>query len=89
MNIKLPDTELLLDFLKKEKDKIQEQTCPMRAERDKLLASVQPTLDKIRELEDKYLAIERPRLAELDNQISALCRVLGARRMSDTNNQTV
>lgn len=81
---KHPEVASLLEDLKAEKDALQTKTLPLRAERDRLLASIQPALDKIRELEKKYIAIERPRLAELDNQISSLSRVLGARRMSDS-----
>lgn len=81
---KTPEIKALMDALKAEKNDIEEQTVPLRAERDRLLASIQPTMDKIRKLEDLYLSIERPRMAELENQISALVRIMGARRMSDS-----
>lgn len=81
---KHPEVYELLQTLKAEKSAIQEQTIEMRAERDRLLASIQPTLDKIHRLEQAYRKIEQPRLGELDNQISDLTRVMGGRRMSDT-----
>jgi uncharacterized coiled-coil DUF342 family protein len=80
---KFPEVQVLLQKLKEERQEIEAKTLPLRAERDRLLASIQPTLAKIKALEEKYISIERPRLGEIDNQISALVRVTGGRRMSD------
>jgi uncharacterized coiled-coil DUF342 family protein len=80
---KYPEVKALLEALKAEKNAIQEKTIGLRGKRDRLLASIQPVLDEIRELEEEYIAIERPRLGELDNQISTLTRILGGRRMSE------
>lgn len=85
---KNPEVKALLDKLLAEKDAIQTKTLPLRSERDRLLASIQPTLNKIKALEKQYLTIERPRLAELDNQIGVLVRVMGAKRMSDSPTTT-
>lgn len=73
----------VLDTLKAEKNRIQDRSTPLRDERDRLLAKIQPTLEKIRALEQQYKAVEHPRLADLDNQIAALARILGAKRMSE------
>lgn len=80
---KHPEVEALLAALKAERLEIEAKTVPLRGERDRLLAKIQPVLDRIRQLEEQYLSIERPRLAEIDNQVSGLVRILGARRMSD------
>ncbi len=70
----------LFDKLRAEKNTLQAKSTPLRDERDRLLASIQPTLDKVKALDLKIKDIERPRLAELDNQISGLARILGPNR---------
>lgn len=82
---KSKDLDVLLSALQAEKAELQALSNPLRAERDSLLASIQPTLNQIRELEKQHKQIEQPRLAELDNQISALVRAKGARTMSSGN----
>lgn len=88
MKPKYAEVKTLLEFLKAEKAKIETQTTPLRQKRDELLASVKPILDQVAKLEAQYREIEQPRLGELDNQISALVRILGARRMSDSTSST-
>lgn len=79
---KFPELRAALTALQAERDRLTAQTDPLRSERDKLLAGIQPTLRRIRELEQQYRVIEQPRLAEIDNQISALARATGGRAMS-------
>lgn len=79
---KFKDLDSFLSLLQAEKSEILAKSTPLRAERDALLASIQTTLDQIRKLEKEYKAIEQPRLAELDNQISAVVRAKGAKTMS-------
>lgn len=78
--------KVLFDELQADKKTIQDQSAPVRAERDRLLAEIQPTEAKIRELNKqiKKLEMEGPvSLAEIDMQISAIAKAAGGRRLSD------
>jgi hypothetical protein len=44
---------------------------------------MQPLETQARELADQINKIERPRLGELDTEISAIARAMGGRRMSE------
>lgn len=77
------DLRALFDQLREEKEELMAVSTPLRAERDSLLASIQPTLDAIKALEKQVRVIEQPRLADLDNQIGALARAMGGRSMSN------
>lgn len=81
---KFPELRRMIDDLTAQKEKIVTKTEPLHVERDAILAEVQPKLDRVRELEKSYRAVEQPRLAEIDNQISALARAMGGRSMSQS-----
>jgi uncharacterized coiled-coil DUF342 family protein len=81
-NSKFPAIKATLRVLQTERNTILEQSGPLREQRDRLLAKLQPELDKIKELEKQYRAIEGTKLADIDNQIGALQRILGAKTFS-------
>lgn len=85
---KFPELRLMFDALRAQKEKLLVETAPIREKRELLLASIQPVEDEIRALGNE-LKTYNPRLAELDNQISALARAMGGRRMSDGEPQPV
>lgn len=77
------DLKKMLATLQAEKDEILSRSIPLRAERDALIAEMAPLLAKEKEIIQQYLAIERPRLSELDNQIAALAKAMGGRSLSN------
>lgn len=73
----------LFDRLQAEKAEIVAAAAPIREKRDAVAAKAHALEAEMRELAQQLFAIERPRLAELDNQISGLAIALGAKRLSD------
>lgn len=79
--------KVLFDELQSDKKAIQDQSAPIREERDRLRSQIQPTEDRIRELNQQIKAIEMPAdavsLADIDMQISAIATAAGGRKLSD------
>jgi uncharacterized coiled-coil DUF342 family protein len=69
--------------LKAEIDKIEGQTGPLRAKRDEIVARMQPLENEARELAQQIKTIESQKLAELKNELSAIAKAMGGKRMSD------
>lgn len=80
---KFPELRALFDKLDTEKAEIREQSAPLRAQRDKLRAKIEPLEVQERELIRQIHAIERPRLAEIDNQLGGLAKAMGGKKLSD------
>jgi len=80
---KFPELRALFDKLEAEKAAIRAESAPLRAARDKLLAKIQPLEAQERELIKQIHAIERPRLAEIDNQLGGLAKAMGGKQLSD------
>jgi capsule polysaccharide export protein KpsE/RkpR len=80
---KHPEIRALIANLQAEKAAIQAQTAPLHARYDELAAQIAPLEAEQRTVAEQFIAIERPRLGEIDNQISALSRAIGGRFMSD------
>lgn len=76
-------TQELFDKLKGEKAAIEAQSAPLREQRDAVIQQMDPLTRQAAALADQIAAIERPHLAELDNEISGLAIALGAKRMSE------
>lgn len=81
----------LLAELTAERQAIEDRTAPLRAERDRLLAEMAPALQRERELGRQIKALELPRKAEIDIEISAITGALRAvepgkhQRLSDND----
>lgn len=75
---KFPELNAQLLKLEKERDQIRAKVAPKRARRDALVAKIHPLEKQLRAIDEDIKALERPRLAELDNQIAALLRAMGA-----------
>lgn len=81
--VKFPQLWEAREALRVKKAAIEKRTTRLRAKRDELLASIQPTLDDIRTLEKQYRGIEQAEgLAAIDNQISALSKAMGGKALS-------
>lgn len=81
---KHPEMVALRDELQREKAGLMESTAVMRKRRAELQQLMGPYEKELRELTLSINAIERPRLAEIDNQIGALSRAVGGIAMSAT-----
>jgi peptidoglycan hydrolase CwlO-like protein len=79
---KYPELHASYKKLEAEKAKLQAKSAALRKERDALVAKIQPTENRIRELNQKIHKIERPRMAELDNQLGGLAKAMGGRSLS-------
>jgi hypothetical protein len=80
---KFPELKAIFLRLQGEKQAITAKVQPLRAERDTLANEMHALRTKIRDLDDKIKAIERPALIDIDNQLGALARGMGGRAMSD------
>jgi peptidoglycan hydrolase CwlO-like protein len=80
---KYPELHAAAEKLEAEKAKLVAASAPLRTERDALVQEIQPTENKIRELNEKIEAIERPRMGELDNQLGGLARAMGGKSLAN------
>lgn len=71
------------DALQAEKQKIAERAAPIREKRDALGNQIRELAKQEEALRLKIVAIEHPRLPEIDRQLSQLARMMGGRRMSE------
>jgi len=78
-----PELKAAHDKLRDERDKIEAKTRPLHDEYNKLQAQADPINAKMRELAEKWQAIELPRMVEIDTQLSAIARATGGKRTSD------
>jgi hypothetical protein len=79
---KYPDLWAQSERLKSEKAAIQERSAGLRSEREALRQKVAPLEAEMRDLDKQIKAIEGPRLFDIDNQIAALARAMGARSVA-------
>lgn len=82
-----PRLKKAFDELTDEKEAIRAKSAPLRAERDALLLKMAPLVEREREIIKKINAIERPRLAEIDSELSAIARASGGRSLSQSVNE--
>jgi uncharacterized coiled-coil DUF342 family protein len=75
---KYPELSDQFDFLREEKTKLEAVVNPLRERRDELQAKMQPLVEEDRDL-IAQIKEHMPRMAEIDNQIGALARAMGAR----------
>jgi chromosome segregation ATPase len=80
---KHPQLRALFNDLQEEKAAIQAKSAPLRKRYDELAAQIAPLETEQRAVAEQFIAIERPRLAEIDTQLSGLTRAMGGRRMSE------
>lgn len=76
---KNPELEALVDKLKAEKDDLFKKTSDLRQSRETLLKQIQPLEVKLRDVDSKIKAIERPRMAEIDQQLGMLAKAMGGK----------
>ena len=75
--VKHPEMADLRTALQDEKAAILASTATMRERREELRRLMAPYEVELRELTTEINRIERPRVAEIDNQIGALSRGMG------------
>lgn len=75
---KFPDLKIQFDHLCEQKAELEKITDPLRERIDELEQKMHPYVVEQRQLADQ-LKEHLPRMAELDNQIGALARGMGAR----------
>lgn len=79
---KYPELHEQLTKLNAEKAELEKVVNPLREKRDALVASMAPLEKQARDLADEIKKY-KPRLAELDTQISALARAMGGKSTND------
>lgn len=79
---KFPELKETFDKLMAEREEITAKSAPLRACKDEIVAMIQPQLDEIRKLEKEFLAIERPRLPQIEMSLSAIARATSGKFMS-------
>lgn len=85
---KFPELRAMMEKLNKEREEILARSEPLRRQRDILTQQIAPVLNEIKRLEREFIAIERPRLAEIDNQRGALAKAMGGRSLSQPGAET-
>lgn len=80
---KYPDLWSKFQELQEEKAAILAKSGPLREERDALRAQMAPLEAQLRALDAEIKRVEQPRLFQVDNQIAALAKGMGGKRMSD------
>ena len=78
---KHPDLEAIVIDLKKEAVEIEKKSSDLRQTRDNLLKQIQPLEAKLREVDKQIIAIERPRLPQIKQQLGALAKTMGGKSM--------
>lgn len=78
-----PDLRAVFEKLTEEKEGIRKKTKSLHDEYDKLQLELDPINNKMRALAAKWQAIERPRLIEIDTQLSAIARSIGGRSTAE------
>lgn len=81
MDIKEKLQPILAD-LQAQKEALLEQTRPLRRQHDALAKEIQAREADLRALVEQIHALERPQLADLDNQIATVANAMGGRRLS-------
>lgn len=76
-----PKLKAAFDELSAEKAALAAKSEPLRALRDAILAKIQPLVDEERAVAAQIKAIERPRMAEIDSELSAIARATGGRSL--------
>ncbi len=61
------------------KEALVEKVAPIRARHDEIRRAMEPIQAELNEVKKELIAAERPMLAEIDNEMTALARALGNR----------
>lgn len=85
---KHPEIAALITALQTERAEILAKSQPHRDRYNELAAEIAPLEAAQRVEAEAFFAIERPRLGEIDNQLSALNRISGGRVMSESPDVT-
>lgn len=79
-----PEIYEMFKKLAHEKEAIRKKSQPLRDKYDKLSLEISKLQAEQKELSDKFHAIEKPRLAEIDNHLSRLALATqSGKRLSD------
>lgn len=76
---KFPEFVKLRDSLTKERETIVSKAAPHRQQREELVKQIQPLETKLREVNQKIIDIEQPRLSEIDTQLGRIAVAMGGR----------
>lgn len=79
---KFPELKRLQETLQAEREAILKSSATLREQREALVAEIQPLELKLQQVNKQIIAIERPRLGEIDNQLGAIAKAMGGRAMS-------
>lgn len=79
---KHPELEAVKTKLEAEKAELVKKVAPLRQKREELNAKVQPLEAELRGVNQQIKALEHPRLAELDNQLSGIAKAMGAKSIT-------
>jgi len=77
-----PEMKELFEKLMAEKQELVAKAKPFRDEYNALHAQAEPLEVKMREAAKQFRAIEQPRMAEIDQQLSAIARSTGGKSLN-------
>jgi peptidoglycan hydrolase CwlO-like protein len=80
---KFPQLRKAMADLQAEREKILAKSAPIREKRDKLRDKMAPMEAELRAHNQQIKELEQNRVFEIDNQIAALARGMGARSLSE------
>ena len=77
-----PTLHKAFNELMAEKAALRAKSEPLRKKRDDVLAKMRPLEAQAAKIAEEYLAIERPRLSEIDAQLAAIARACGGKSLN-------
>lgn len=81
---KFPRLRKMFDQLHKDKEVLLKKSEPLHKKRDALLKQIQPLEAELREVNKQIAKIERPKLYDINQEISGLAKAMGGRSMSNS-----
>lgn len=78
-----PELKEVFEKLTNEQTALRAQSQSLHDRYNELQALVAPQQDEMRDIQGQIQAIERPRMGEIANQLSAIARAIGGRSTSD------
>lgn len=81
---KHPNIRKMFNKLQEDKKALQAKSAPLREKREALVAKIQPLEAELRTVDATIAKIERPKMGEIDMELSALAKAMGGRSMSQS-----
>lgn len=78
-----PALQAEFDRLQTEKAALEQQIAPLRERYDTMQEDIERLIAEQKSVGDQIHAIERPRMIEINTQMSAIARATGGRALSD------